>query len=104
MPTLTAEIRPNLDVAEGFLVCRAGAYPLPAELVVDTTGAGDAHIAGLCAGILHRWPLRHILAFAARVAWCKLQREGARDGLPRRAEVAAFFPADRGAGAVAGRA
>jgi len=95
LPRCASEIRPNKESPEGFLVCHTEAYPMPAEGVVDTTGAGDAHIAGLCVGVFHRWSLRHMLSLAARVAWSKLRREGARDGLPQRGdwEVAPFFVA-----------
>jgi sugar/nucleoside kinase (ribokinase family) len=36
--------------------------------VVDTTGAGDTFRAGLCYGLLQRWPLRQTVRFASAAA------------------------------------
>ncbi|ODR83123.1 carbohydrate kinase [Haladaptatus sp. W1] len=59
--------------------------------VADTTGAGDAHTAGL----IHRWLLGERSAeeageFAAAVAALNCGAEGARGGFPTEREVATF--------------
>ncbi len=70
---------------------------VPAELVavVDTTGAGDAFVAGLLAA-LARWPspaelplpdLERAAAFGCRVAARVVGRVGAVAGLPRAGEI-----------------
>jgi len=70
---------------------------VPAERVevVDTTGAGDAFVAGLLAA-LARWPslaavpapeLERAAAFACRVAARVVERVGAVAGLPRAGEI-----------------
>eukprot|EP00040_Diaphanoeca_grandis_P043992 m.10968 g.10968 ORF g.10968 m.10968 type:complete len:464 (+) comp8571_c0_seq1:212-1603(+) len=69
----------------------SAAFPLPPTRIVDTTGAGDAHAAGVCVGIMRQWHLQHVLAFAARVSFHKLQAPGARDGLPNFKTLSEFF-------------
>ncbi|MBN1696554.1 MAG: hypothetical protein JW881_03470 [Spirochaetales bacterium] len=55
--------------------------------VVDTTGAGDAFIAGVVYGTLHDWEIERCLRFAAELAARKCRKPGARDGLPYRGEM-----------------
>lgn len=55
--------------------------------IVDTTGAGDAFIAGFTFGLLHKYPLAKSLALASFVACRKLTAAGARAGLPHRDQV-----------------
>ncbi|WP_458206785.1 carbohydrate kinase family protein [Haladaptatus sp. NG-SE-30] len=76
-----------------FLFDRSGVTEVPAFDVpaVDTTGAGDAHTAGL----IHEWLLRgsdpaEAGEFAAAVAALNCTEEGARGGLPMSEEVEAF--------------
>jgi sugar/nucleoside kinase (ribokinase family) len=45
----------------------------PVEAVVDTNGAGDAFLAGVVFGELHRLPVERSLALAARVAALSVQ-------------------------------
>ena len=68
-----------------------GVYPLDASVVLDSTGAGDAHLAGICLGLLEGWPLRMVLSLASRVAWQKLHEEGARRGLPTLSKLQDFY-------------
>jgi ribokinase len=60
---------------------------LPAEQVVDTTGAGDAFTSGVVAGMLEglSWPAAARLGCAA--AAIKIAHVGARGGLPDRQQV-----------------
>jgi sugar/nucleoside kinase (ribokinase family) len=55
--------------------------------VVDTTGAGDAFIAGIIYGILHGWKIEKSLHFASQVAAFKCRKPGARAGLPYKGEI-----------------
>lgn len=63
---------------------RCDAWPVLPEDIVDTTGAGDAFIAGLIYGLVHSLSVPHMLNLAGFVAAQKLQAPGARQGLPRR--------------------
>jgi fructokinase len=82
----------------GALVRRgADVLRVPAEraLVVDTTGAGDAFVAGFLSAIarrgdpvaLSRAELERAAAFACRVAARVVSRVGAVAGLPRQGEI-----------------
>lgn len=84
--------------ARGALVRRGGdVLRIPAERVevVDTTGAGDAFVAGLLSAIARRGDpaalsageLERAAAFACRVAARVVSRVGAVAGLPRRGEI-----------------
>jgi fructokinase len=84
--------------ARGALVRRgADVLRVPAERVevVDTTGAGDAFVAGLLAAVARRGPpgeiplgdLERAVAFACRVAGRAVGRVGAVAGLPRAGEI-----------------
>ncbi|KAK4530919.1 hypothetical protein CCYA_CCYA06G1776 [Cyanidiococcus yangmingshanensis] len=64
-----------------YSVLRCPAWP-PSRPIVDTTGAGDAYIAGIIYGLLHRMEPAHMMAIAAFVAAEKLTAPGARSGLP----------------------
>ncbi len=54
---------------------------------MDTTGAGDAFIAGVIYGLTHGLSVPHTLNIASYVASQKLRAPGARAGLPRREAV-----------------
>jgi sugar/nucleoside kinase (ribokinase family) len=63
---------------DGALALTAGGRWLevaaePVEAVVDTNGAGDAFLAGVVFGELHRLPVERSLALAARVAALSVQ-------------------------------
>lgn len=61
--------------------------PWKADSIVDTTGAGDAFIGGICYGIVARFSLERMLCLASFVAAKKLSSTGSRSGLPRRDSV-----------------
>lgn len=55
--------------------------------VVDTTGAGDAFIGGVGYGICTGLDFETMLGLATQIAGLKIQKLGARTGLPRREEL-----------------
>lgn len=66
-------------VAGGLVKEATGLWRYPACSVldiVDTTGAGDAFRAGLCYGLVQRWPLTRTVAFASAAAACHCRRLG----------------------------
>jgi ribokinase len=63
--------------------------PAPEVDVVDTTGAGDALNGALAAELAAGRPLAEAARFAIAAAARSTTREGARGGMPRRAEVTA---------------
>jgi sugar/nucleoside kinase (ribokinase family) len=66
-----------------YAVLRCPAWPV-SKPIVDTTGAGDAYIAGIIYGLLHRMELARMMALASFVAAEKLTGPGARFALPKR--------------------
>lgn len=63
--------------------------PWNAESIVDTTGAGDAFIGGICYGIVAQHSLERMLCLGSFIAAKKLSSAGSRSGLPRRDVVPA---------------
>jgi len=63
--------------------------PAPAVEVVDTTGAGDAFVAGLTVALLEGRAPADALVFACTVGALAATRPGAQPSLPRREEVEA---------------
>ena len=63
-------------------------YPVE---VVDTIGAGDAHCAGLLAGLSAGWPLPQAVDLANRVAACVVASRGAA-GVPDWQQLQQRFP------------
>lgn len=57
------------------------------EVVVDTTGAGDAFIGSLLYGIATEKPLKDALMLGTVVAACKCTALGARPGLPDQRQI-----------------
>lgn len=55
--------------------------------IVDTTGAGDAYIAGFIYGLLNEWDLEKTGKFASKVAASKCAKIGAQSGLPHLNEI-----------------
>jgi ribokinase len=62
--------------------------PAPPVEVVDTTGAGDAFNGALAAALAGGAPLREAAALAVAAASLSVRAAGAREGMPRRDEVA----------------
>ncbi|CAM9638877.1 unnamed protein product [Chrysoparadoxa australica] len=85
----SVEIRRNtVEVASlPIQTIHCGAASVPAEDIVDTTGAGDAYIGGIIYGIVNRLPTHDMMALASTVAAKKLQSPGARPGIPTLAEL-----------------
>lgn len=70
-------------------IATCAAWPVAERDIVDTTGAGDAFIAGVIYGLVHGFSVPHTLNLASFVASQKLRAPGARAGLPRRETVPA---------------
>lgn len=66
------------------------AYP---ARVVDTTGAGDALIGGLAAGLAAGMPLAQAVQLGMATAAVSVERRGAQTSMPTRAEVEARMAA-----------
>lgn len=71
-----------------FLRCPA--YPIPAP-PLDTTGAGDAFIAGTLFGIVKGLSAERALILGSYTAAMQIQQLGARTGLPARETVPNFL-------------
>lgn len=67
---------------------RCPAWPVEAR---DTTGAGDAFLAGFVWGLLEGLEAREVLRAAAAAAALNCRALGAQGGLPDRAELRAFL-------------
>ncbi|WP_411106044.1 ribokinase [Streptomyces sp. cmx-4-9] len=87
--------------AAGSLYAARGQEPLtvpaPQVRAVDTTAAGDTFVGALAVALGEGRPMRDALAWASCAAALSVQRRGAQDSMPSRAEVDAFA-ADRGTG------
>ena len=70
--------------ATDLMVIKCKAWPVEPGDVVDTTGAGDAFIAGLIYGLTYSLSIPRMLVLGGYVAAQKLKAPGARAGLPRR--------------------
>jgi sugar/nucleoside kinase (ribokinase family) len=80
----------SLAICQGREI-RTPAFDVP---VVDSTGAGDAFRGGFISGYLSAGPdadIADVLTFATAVAALKCRSLGARDGLPRPADVEQFL-------------
>jgi len=65
--------------------------PYKPKKVVDTTGAGDVFAAALTAGLLKGLSLWDSALFASVAAGLKVERKGARNGIPYEREVLSIF-------------
>ena len=71
-------------------------YPAPKVKALDTTGAGDAFVAGLLAGLANNWPMasdnvwRDIVRQALACGALATTARGAMTALPDAKELAAF--------------
>lgn len=81
--------------AEGATLYTPGAQihiaPVKAAAVVDPTGCGDAHRAGLLYGLTHGWPLEQSCQLANVMGAIKITSRGPQNHQPGRAEIGASF-------------
>jgi len=75
-------------ISNGSECFRLGVYPVEA---VDTSGAGDAFIAGFIYGHLQQWSLPESARFASAAAACSVQALGATTGVPDADTVLQFM-------------
>jgi len=75
-----------------FLTFRCQAWQIDAKDIVDTTGAGDAYIAGVIHALVRKQSLESGMKLGSYVAAKKLTRLGAREGTPWRSEAIAEVP------------
>jgi ribokinase len=84
--------------SRGCLVARGRdrtALPAHAVDAVDTTGAGDAFVAGLALGLAEGLPAVEAARFGSAAAAIAVTRSGAQPSMPGRAEVEALLMAAR---------
>lgn len=72
---------------------RTDIAPMPVDHVVDPTGCGDAHRAGLLYGLVHDWSLQDACCLANIMGGFKIGSEGPQNHHPSRADVAAALRA-----------
>lgn len=68
--------------------------PAHSAPVRDTTGAGDCFAGYVVAGLAEGLGIREALTLASAAAALQVQRDGASEAIPTRAEVAAFLAQD----------
>lgn len=87
--------------AAGALYAARGREPLtvpaPRVRAMDTTAAGDTFVGALAVALGERRPMPEALRWASAAAALSVQRPGAQDSMPTRAETDAFSAAQRGA-------
>ncbi|MFE2147902.1 PfkB family carbohydrate kinase, partial [Streptomyces sp. NPDC059456] len=80
--------------AAGSLYAARGREPLtvpaPRVRAVDTTAAGDTFVGALAVALGEQLPVPRALAWASAAAALSVQRPGAQDSMPTRAETDAF--------------
>ena len=81
---ITAEMPQNVALQWADRKLLAQCYEVP---VAGTTGSGDCTIAGFLTGLLHCWPPKQTLRFAAAVGACNVQKADATSGIPSMEEV-----------------
>ncbi|KOU25860.1 ribokinase [Streptomyces sp. WM6372] len=83
--------------AAGSLYAARGREPLtvpaPRVRAVDTTAAGDTFVGALAVALGERRPMPEALRWASAAAALSVQRAGAQDSMPTRAETDAFAAA-----------
>eukprot|EP00210_Caulerpa_lentillifera_P006233 g5954.t1 len=73
---------PETSLSVSCRLTVASASRIAKDEIVDTTGAGDAFIAGVLHGLINKFSLKSLLCFSSIVAACKCTEIGARDGQP----------------------
>ncbi|MET9321283.1 ribokinase [Streptomyces sp. NPDC003038] len=88
--------------AAGALYAARGREPLtvpaPRVRAVDTTAAGDTFVGALAVALGEGRPIAHALGWASAAAALSVQRPGAQDSMPTRAETDALASAGREGG------
>ncbi|MFF8270838.1 ribokinase [Streptomyces sp. NPDC016562] len=88
--------------AAGALYAARGQEPLtvpaPRVRAVDTTAAGDTFVGALAVALGEGRPMPRALRWASAAAALSVQRPGAQDSMPARAETDSFAAAQSGAG------
>ena len=79
-------------VSDGRHTLRLGIYDVP---VKDTSGAGDAFVAGFLYGIVHGWSLERCARFATATAAFCVQAIGTTTAIPSSARVLEFMRENR---------
>ncbi|HEX7386018.1 MAG TPA: carbohydrate kinase family protein [Castellaniella sp.] len=75
---------------------RADIAPVPVSAVVDPTGCGDAHRAGLLYGLVNDWSLHDACCLANVMGGFKIGSQGSQNHRPSRADIAAALQAHYG--------
>lgn len=87
---------------EGAILYADGAAididPIRAHEVVDPTGCGDAHRAGLLYGLVNDWPLADACRLANVMGAIKIASRGPQNHQPSRAEIGALLEQHYGIG------
>lgn len=78
---------------------RTDIAPMPITKVVDPTGCGDAHRAGLLYGLVNGWSLRDACCLANVMGGFKIGSQGPQNYQPSRADVADALRAHYGVSA-----
>ena len=81
--------------AEGATLYAQGSQtdiaPVPVARVVDPTGCGDAHRAGLLYGLVNDWSLRDACCLANVMGGFKIASQGPQNHCPSRDQIAAML-------------
>ncbi len=84
-----------VTIGENGSICGCGESlfhsPGFAVKVVDTTGAGDVFHGAFIFGLLRKWPVKRIAAFANACAAMKCRKSGGRAGIPDLGQVSDFI-------------
>ncbi|CAM5783057.1 carbohydrate kinase family protein [Castellaniella caeni] len=97
MPEIAAGLRAAVVTrgAEGATLYTGGEQvhipTAPVARVVDPTGCGDAHRAGLLYGLVNDWSLRDACCLANVMGGFKVASQGPQNHAPTRAEIAAVL-------------
>src|SRR5690606_30488510 len=74
--------------------------PIAVSQVVDPTGCGDAHRAGLLYGLVNDWPLADACRLANVMGAIKISSKGPQNHQPTRAQIGALLNQHYGIGLI----